>query len=164
MQGHQILLDLGVKRAVNLTGVARVRGGGREWGVACWLHCCPELITSSGNSADVDYTGRRCWWWQVEGKRWGQEGRRSTFVLNSSFSAIATRSHSVTHTDSYSFLVMIIIIVTKRMVFSIKGLWAKQGLSFFAKRERARGKSWKIIPIGHISSNCHQKYLSKGKY
>ena len=43
------------------------------------------------------------------------------------------------------------------------GLWAKQGLSFFAKARARRGggKSSRIIPIDHISSNCHQKYSSK---
>ena len=80
--GHQILLDLRVKRAVNLTGGSQGSGRVRACLLVALLPALPdsELITSSGNRADVDYTGSRCWRWQA-GKRW--QGR-STFVLKTS--------------------------------------------------------------------------------
>ena len=38
---------------------------------------------------------------------------------------------------------------TKRMVFSIKGLWAKHGLSFFAKRQEGASEGQKLQNYPH---------------
>ena len=61
--GHQILLDLRVKRAVNLTGGSQGSGRVRACLLVALLPALPdsELITSSGNRADVDYSGSRGW-------------------------------------------------------------------------------------------------------
>ena len=61
--GHQILLDLRVKRAVNLTGGSQGSGRVRACLLVALLPALAdsELITSSGNRADLDYGRFGCW-------------------------------------------------------------------------------------------------------
>ena len=175
--GHQILLDLRVKRAVNLTGGSQGSGRVRACLLVALLPALPdsELITSSGNRADVDYTGSRCWRWQA-GKRW--QGR-STFVLKTSHQPQLVilpcqRSTLCYHTGLFRAQIHFKTDQLRKcykILFTIKKSLqhqrccrprAKQCLGFFAKWF-CGGKSCKITLKEHISSNCHQKSCSKSK-
>ena len=57
-----------------------------------------------------------------------------------------------------------IMMMTKRVVFSIKGGGGFEQNRASVSLPRGRGdKSCKITLIDHISSNCHQKYFSNGQ-